>query len=113
MIKYSKLLSQQENFWRQGAKQHWLKIADSYSKIFTNYDFVKKKCSPMLYLFAKQFLNLVKIVYYIYIIRITLRENIYSNNLSGESRENKRCIIKSYINMTICHAYMSINNSAI
>lgn len=40
---YSKLLSQQEDFWRQRAKQHWLKTSDCNSKYFHVYASARKK----------------------------------------------------------------------
>lgn len=42
-IEYSKLLSQQEDFWRQRAKQHWLKAAYDNKKYFYMYASARKK----------------------------------------------------------------------
>lgn len=40
---YSKLLSHQEDFWKQRAKQHWLKVVDCNSKYFHTYASSRKK----------------------------------------------------------------------
>lgn len=40
---YSKLLAQQEDFWKQRAKQHWLKTADCNSKYFHTYASARRK----------------------------------------------------------------------
>ena len=40
---YSKLLCQQEDFWKQKAKQHWLKVVDNNSKYFHVYVSARKR----------------------------------------------------------------------
>lgn len=40
---YSILLSQQEDFWKQRAKQHWLQAGDSNSKFFHAYASARRK----------------------------------------------------------------------
>lgn len=40
---YTKLLSQQEDFWKQRAKQHWLKAADNNTRYFLVYASARKR----------------------------------------------------------------------
>lgn len=47
---YSKLLAQQEDFWRQRAKQHWLKNADCNSKYYHVYASARKKKNSIVQL---------------------------------------------------------------
>lgn len=50
MKEYSKLLSQQEDFWKQRAKQHWLKSADNNTKYFHVYASARKKKNQIMQL---------------------------------------------------------------